>query len=178
MPHVQVTLSSLNRHCLATRADVGIPKATCLAQHFQGKQDPACRLLAGVQRGELVPGGRRACPGFSSSSDAAGGRAMRQARGAGSACALQKNKGAASSTAPPCNTCPRAAPPPHPPHRTPPPHLPADIVPEARVEPVVAMYTPEAEEQLLGGSPDFVLDAIDNIDTKVGGATLDPFLTS
>lgn len=29
-----VTLSSLNRHCLATRADVGIPKATCLAKHF------------------------------------------------------------------------------------------------------------------------------------------------
>ncbi|KAL4443221.1 hypothetical protein ABPG75_010976 [Micractinium tetrahymenae] len=73
----QVTLSSLNRHCLATRADVGIPKATCLARHFQ------------------------------------------------------------------------------------------DIVPEARVEPVVAMYTAEAEEELLGGSPDFVLDAIDNINTKV-----------
>ncbi len=31
----QVTLSSLNRHCLATRADVGTPKATCLAQHFK-----------------------------------------------------------------------------------------------------------------------------------------------
>lgn len=29
------------------------------------------------------------------------------------------------------------------------------------------MYTEEAEEQLLGGNPDFVLDAIDNIDTKV-----------
>ena len=29
------------------------------------------------------------------------------------------------------------------------------------------MYTEAAEEQLLGGSPDFVLDAIDNIDTKV-----------
>lgn len=36
------------------------------------------------------------------------------------------------------------------------------------MEPVVAMYTAEAEEELLGGSPDFVLDAIDNIDTKVG----------
>jgi hypothetical protein len=31
----QVTLSSLNRHALATRADVGIPKATCLQRHFQ-----------------------------------------------------------------------------------------------------------------------------------------------
>lgn len=29
------------------------------------------------------------------------------------------------------------------------------------------MYTAEAEEQLLGGQPDFVLDAIDNIETKV-----------
>lgn len=29
------------------------------------------------------------------------------------------------------------------------------------------MYTAEAEESLLGGQPDFVLDAIDNIDTKV-----------
>lgn len=73
----QVTLSSLNRHCLATRADVGTPKATCLARHFK------------------------------------------------------------------------------------------DIVPEARVEPVVEMYTAEGEEALLGGSPDFVLDAIDQIDTKV-----------
>lgn len=34
--HPQVTLSSLNRHCLATRADVGLPKATVLAQHFKG----------------------------------------------------------------------------------------------------------------------------------------------
>eukprot|EP00892_Ulva_mutabilis_P005556 jgi/Ulvmu1/3372/UM156_0029.1 len=30
----QVTLSSLNRHAVATRADVGLPKATVLAQHF------------------------------------------------------------------------------------------------------------------------------------------------
>ena len=43
---------------------------------------------------------------------------------------------------------------------------PAEIVPEASLEPVVAMYTPEAEEALLAGDPDFVLDAIDNIDTK------------
>ncbi|KAI3426846.1 hypothetical protein D9Q98_006792 [Chlorella vulgaris] len=73
----QVTLSSLNRHCLATRADVGLPKATVLAQHFK------------------------------------------------------------------------------------------DIVPEAAVEARVQMYTGEGEEALLGGGPDFVIDAIDNIDTKV-----------
>lgn len=36
-----------------------------------------------------------------------------------------------------------------------------------QVEAHVTMYTEEAEEQLLGGNPDFVLDAIDNIDTKV-----------
>ena len=41
------------------------------------------------------------------------------------------------------------------------------ILPEADIEAVNAMYTEAAEEQLLGGSPDFVLDAIDNIDTKV-----------
>lgn len=42
----------------------------------------------------------------------------------------------------------------------------AEIVPEAALEPVVEMYTAEAEERLLGGRPDYVLDAIDNIDTK------------
>ncbi|CAL5228157.1 g11237 [Coccomyxa viridis] len=73
----QVSLSSLNRHALATRADVGMPKATCLKEHFKG------------------------------------------------------------------------------------------IVPEAEVDARVAMYSEEAEEELLQGSPDFVLDAIDNIATKV-----------
>ncbi|GAB4818660.1 hypothetical protein N2152v2_005706 [Parachlorella kessleri] len=73
----QVTLSSLNRHCLATRADVGTPKATCLAQHFK------------------------------------------------------------------------------------------TILPEADVESCVEMFTPNKEEELLAGNPAFVLDAIDNIDTKV-----------
>ena len=74
-----MSLSSLNRHAVATRADVGRPKATVLAEH----------LLS--------------------------------------------------------------------------------IVPEARVDGVVAMYTSEASEQLLGGSrkPDFLIDAIDNVDTKV-----------
>ena len=41
------------------------------------------------------------------------------------------------------------------------------IVPEAEVDARVAMYSEEAEDELLQGSPDFVLDAIDNIDTKV-----------
>lgn len=31
----QVTVSSLNRHAVATREDVGIPKATCLERHFR-----------------------------------------------------------------------------------------------------------------------------------------------
>ncbi|MEW5309298.1 MAG: hypothetical protein WDW38_001193 [Sanguina aurantia] len=39
--------------------------------------------------------------------------------------------------------------------------------PRARVEACVKMYTAEAEEELLSGEPDWVLDAIDNIDTKV-----------
>ncbi|CAK0785696.1 hypothetical protein CVIRNUC_008907 [Coccomyxa viridis] len=73
----QVSLSSLNRHALATRADVGMPKATCLKEHFQ------------------------------------------------------------------------------------------EVVPETEVDARVAMYSEEAEESLLEGRPDFVLDAIDNIDTKV-----------
>ncbi|PNH06422.1 hypothetical protein TSOC_007192 [Tetrabaena socialis] len=73
----QVTLSSLNRHAVATRADVGTPKATCLESHF-----------------------RR-------------------------------------------------------------------IMPEANLEAVVEMYTADREEALLAGQPDFVIDAIDNIDTKV-----------
>ena len=42
-----------------------------------------------------------------------------------------------------------------------------DIVPEAEVDARVAMYSEEAEADLLAGSPNFVLDAIDNIDTKV-----------
>ena len=41
------------------------------------------------------------------------------------------------------------------------------IVPEAEVDARVAMYSEEAEGDLLQGNPDFVLDAIDNIDTKV-----------
>ena len=75
----QVSLSSLNRHATATRADVGLPKATCLARHFEA------------------------------------------------------------------------------------------ICPEAEVEAMVAMYDKAAEEAVLGGArrPDFVLDAIDNIHTKV-----------
>lgn len=72
----QVTLSSLNRHAVATREDVGTPKALCLEKHFKL------------------------------------------------------------------------------------------ITPEAKLECLVEMYVEESEERLLGGRPDFVLDAIDNLDTK------------
>ncbi len=41
------------------------------------------------------------------------------------------------------------------------------MVPEARVEALVQMYTAEDEDALLDGSPDYVIDAIDNIDTKI-----------
>jgi tRNA threonylcarbamoyladenosine dehydratase len=76
---MQVTLSSLNRHAVATRADVGLPKAVVLAEHFRG------------------------------------------------------------------------------------------IFPEASVEAKVAMFSQETEASLLGmdPKPDMVLDAIDNLDTKV-----------
>lgn len=73
----QVSLSSLNRHAVATRADVGMSKAVCLQNHFQR------------------------------------------------------------------------------------------IFPECQVEARVQMYDASAQDELLSGSPDYVLDCIDNIDTKV-----------
>ncbi|KAJ7561562.1 hypothetical protein O6H91_03G033300 [Diphasiastrum complanatum] len=73
----QVSLSSLNRHAVATRADVGLPKALCLKEHF------------------------------------------------------------------------------------------ARIFPECVVDARVQMFDPRSEAELLGDTPDFVLDCIDNIDTKV-----------
>ena len=38
---------------------------------------------------------------------------------------------------------------------------------QAEIECVVEMYTADKEEALLHGNPDFVIDAIDNLDTKV-----------
>ncbi|XP_075664984.1 tRNA threonylcarbamoyladenosine dehydratase isoform X1 [Castanea sativa] len=73
----QVSLSSLNRHAVATRADVGIPKAQCLKEHFQS------------------------------------------------------------------------------------------IFPECHIDAKVLLYDASSEEEILSGNPDFVLDCIDNIDTKV-----------
>ncbi|CAI7776848.1 unnamed protein product, partial [Closterium sp. NIES-54] len=72
-----VSLSSLNRHAVATRADVGISKAQCMREHF------------------------------------------------------------------------------------------LRILPEALVEGMTAMYTEENEAKVLSGQPDYVVDCIDNIDTKV-----------
>ncbi|KAI8536528.1 hypothetical protein RHMOL_Rhmol10G0264500 [Rhododendron molle] len=73
----QVSVSSLNRHAVATREDVGIPKAHCLKKHF------------------------------------------------------------------------------------------LSIFPECLVEAKVLLYDASSEEEILSGHPDFVLDCIDNIDTKV-----------
>ncbi|KAH7446470.1 hypothetical protein KP509_01G058000 [Ceratopteris richardii] len=73
----QVSLSSLNRHAVATRADVGVPKAICLRDHI------------------------------------------------------------------------------------------LRIFPECQVDARVQMYESSSEEDILGGQPDFLLDCIDNIDTKV-----------
>jgi molybdopterin/thiamine biosynthesis adenylyltransferase len=50
----QVTLSSLNRHAVATRQDVGIPKATCLQRHFQQIM-PEVRHRAGGSAAVLCP---------------------------------------------------------------------------------------------------------------------------
>ncbi|KAK9115818.1 hypothetical protein Sjap_014765 [Stephania japonica] len=73
----QVSLSSLNRHSVATREDVGIPKALCLKKHFES------------------------------------------------------------------------------------------IFPECHIDARVILYDASTEEEILSGQPDFVLDCIDNIDTKV-----------
>ena len=73
----QTTLSSLNRHALATRADVGLPKVMVLREHFK------------------------------------------------------------------------------------------KIAPQVSVEAINQMFTEENAEALLSGDPDFVLDCIDNLDTKV-----------
>ncbi|KAF8378813.1 hypothetical protein HHK36_030162 [Tetracentron sinense] len=73
----QVSLSSLNRHAVATRDDVGIPKALCLKKHFSA------------------------------------------------------------------------------------------IFPECQIDARVQLYDASSEEEILSGQPDFVLDCIDNIDTKV-----------
>ncbi|KAJ0098999.1 hypothetical protein Patl1_20937 [Pistacia atlantica] len=73
----KVSVSSLNRHAVATRADVGTPKAQCLKKYF------------------------------------------------------------------------------------------SLIFPECHVEAKVLLYDASSEEEILSGHPDFVLDCIDNIDTKV-----------
>ncbi|KMS97423.1 hypothetical protein BVRB_5g127040 [Beta vulgaris subsp. vulgaris] len=73
----QVSLSSLNRHAVATREDVGMSKALCLKKHF------------------------------------------------------------------------------------------LRIFPECQVDAQVLLYDSSTEEKILSGNPDFVLDCIDNIDTKV-----------
>lgn len=77
MCFVKVSVSSLNRHAVATREDVGMPKALCLKKHF------------------------------------------------------------------------------------------SKIFPECQIDAQVALYDSSTEEKILSGNPDFVLDCIDNIDTKV-----------
>lgn len=74
---VKVSVSSLNRHAVATREDVGTPKALCLKKHFSA------------------------------------------------------------------------------------------IFPECHIDAKVMLYDSSSEDEILSGHPDFVLDCIDNIDTKV-----------
>ncbi|KAJ3214950.1 hypothetical protein HDU67_001038, partial [Dinochytrium kinnereticum] len=73
----QVSLSSLNRHAVAKRRDVGIPKAECLANHF------------------------------------------------------------------------------------------SEIFPDTVIEPIVRLFELKAADTLLAGNPDYVLDCIDNLQTKI-----------
>ena len=77
MCFLKVSVSSLNRHAVATREDVGMLKALCLKKHF------------------------------------------------------------------------------------------SKIFPECQIDAQVALYDLSTEEKILSGNPDFVLDCIDNIDTKV-----------
>jgi tRNA A37 threonylcarbamoyladenosine dehydratase len=57
----QVSLSSLNRHACATRADVGRPKVECCAEYF-AKFNPHCEVDAkaamfeGAKAAELLAG--------------------------------------------------------------------------------------------------------------------------
>jgi len=49
----QVTVSSLNRHAVATRSDVGTPKAACLGKHFKRimpEVGPLCACRQGRQK--------------------------------------------------------------------------------------------------------------------------------
>lgn len=46
-----------------------------------------------------------------------------------------------------------------------------NIFPEADIDARVTMYTAGSEDDLLSGNPDYVLDAIDNIETKVSLCT-------
>jgi tRNA threonylcarbamoyladenosine dehydratase len=41
------------------------------------------------------------------------------------------------------------------------------IAPFVKYEPIIDLWTNETAEQLLDGNPDYVIDAIDNIDTKI-----------
>jgi len=87
----KVSLSSLNRHAVATRADVGISKAQCLKEYY------------------------------------------------------------------------------------------LSVFPECQVDAKVLLYDSSTEEEILSGHPDFVLDCIDNIDTKVSSkdySLLDCIVTS
>ncbi len=108
----QVSLSSLNRHALATRADVGMPKATCL------KVGPTPLIVR--------PALLKNAPYLGS---------LSRAPTAPLLAAWQE-------------------------------HF-QQMVPEAEVDARVSMYTADSEEELLSGNPDYVIDAIDNIDTKV-----------
>lgn len=179
----QVTLSSLNRHAVATREDVGTPKATCLEKHFK-------QILPEVGPGWDIS--RRGRGGVGTGRG--GGRINQQvaceARMPGSQHSTRSVPHAADAckgriTCLLCPSCLSARLRLHAPaewtHGVEPPFrfvLSQHAVPTAQadLEAVVEMYTAEREEELLGGPvrPDYVIDAIDNIDTKVRDAHCGP----
>ena len=46
------------------------------------------------------------------------------------------------------------------------------IYPECQIDAKVQLYDASSEAEILSGQPDFVLDCIDNIDTKVTNASI------
>lgn len=54
------------------------------------------------------------------------------------------------------------------------------IYPECQIDARVQLYDPSSEAEILSGQPDFVLDCIDNIDTKVMITSIEisPFILS
>lgn len=135
----QVTLSSLNRHAVATRADVGLPKATVLKRHFEDVM-PDAQVEACVRMYEEARSyfnrRQQSCVSFLN-------------------VLLRTHSAPCITAARPILLCVQM--------------LLQHGYPYSEVgclSPLGCPSTQAAEEELLGGNPDLVIDCIDNIDTK------------